>query len=128
MSSHLLDEVARLANRIGVIHHGRIIEELDRDALDDLEVWLTVDTDDNPAVARAARRPRCQRHADRRRTGTDRRPRRDAPPRAIAAWIVAGGRALRHLSVDEMDLERHFTELVGVAPPTPLPTPQADRA
>lgn len=29
MSSHLLDEVAQLADRIGIIHEGKLIEEVD---------------------------------------------------------------------------------------------------
>ena len=34
MSSHILSEVARLATRIGILHHGRLLEELDAAALD----------------------------------------------------------------------------------------------
>ena len=33
MSSHILTEVARLADRIGIIHQGRLLEELDADKL-----------------------------------------------------------------------------------------------
>lgn len=33
MSSHILTEVAHLADRIGLIHDGRLLEELDRDGL-----------------------------------------------------------------------------------------------
>lgn len=33
MSSHILSEVAQLADRIGLIHEGRLLEELDREAL-----------------------------------------------------------------------------------------------
>lgn len=33
MSSHILAEVAHLADRIGIIHGGRLIEELDRDEM-----------------------------------------------------------------------------------------------
>ena len=29
MSSHILGEVARLARRIGIIHQGRLLQELD---------------------------------------------------------------------------------------------------
>ena len=34
MSSHILGEVDRLATRIGIVHRGRLVEELDRDALE----------------------------------------------------------------------------------------------
>ena len=34
MSSHILAEVDRLATRIGIVHHGRLIEELDSEALE----------------------------------------------------------------------------------------------
>ena len=33
MSSHILAEVAHLANRIGIVHGGRLLEEIDRDRL-----------------------------------------------------------------------------------------------
>lgn len=36
MSSHILSEVDRLATRIGIIHKGRLIEELDTDKLENL--------------------------------------------------------------------------------------------
>ncbi|MDH4209716.1 MAG: ABC transporter ATP-binding protein, partial [Anaerolineae bacterium] len=36
MSSHILTEVDRLATRIGIIHQGRLIEELDADRLEEL--------------------------------------------------------------------------------------------
>ena len=36
MSSHILTEVDRLATRIGIIHKGHLIEELDTDRLEEL--------------------------------------------------------------------------------------------
>jgi ABC-2 type transport system ATP-binding protein len=36
MSSHILTEVDRLATRIGIIHQGKLIEELDTDQLEQL--------------------------------------------------------------------------------------------
>jgi len=33
MSSHILGEVAHLADRVGIIHDGRLLEELDREEL-----------------------------------------------------------------------------------------------
>ncbi len=34
MSSHILGEVSRLAHRIGIIHQGRLLQELDVDELE----------------------------------------------------------------------------------------------
>jgi ABC-2 type transport system ATP-binding protein len=47
MSSHILTEVDRLADRIGIIHNGRMIEELDAAAMDKARVRrLIIDTRD----------------------------------------------------------------------------------
>ena len=40
MSSHILTEVDRLATRIGIIHKGRLIEELDTDKLEAAQISL----------------------------------------------------------------------------------------
>ena len=58
MSSHILGEVDRLATRIGIVHRGRLVEELDREALERhrdrrLEVE-TRDLDRAEAALRAA--------------------------------------------------------------------------
>ena len=42
MSSHILTEVDRLASRIGIIHWGRLTEELDASRLDQLRGWKLV--------------------------------------------------------------------------------------
>jgi ABC-2 type transport system ATP-binding protein len=52
MSSHILSEVGQLADRIGLIHEGRLLEELDRAALSArTRPYLEVGVDD-PARAR----------------------------------------------------------------------------
>src|SRR6185369_9906223 len=44
LSSHLLSEVARIATRFGVIHQGRLLEELSADEMEQRRVrWLEVD-------------------------------------------------------------------------------------
>ncbi len=44
LSSHKLDEIARIATRIGIIHRGRLIKELAARELEDrLQKWLAVD-------------------------------------------------------------------------------------
>ncbi len=113
MTSHLLSEVARVATRIGVIHSGRMIEELDRRSLDELDSWVTLDTNDNPTAISllGAHGVGATVAADGRLRIDERRA--VERPDAIAACIVSGGLALRHLSVDEVDLEQHFMDLVG---------------
>jgi ABC-2 type transport system ATP-binding protein len=55
-SSHILAEVSRLATRIGIIHNGRLIEELDAAELARRERPRLVVTARDPAGARAALR------------------------------------------------------------------------
>ena len=51
MSSHILDEVARLASRIGIIHQGALLEELDAPQLEQqLKPHLVVDACDREAA------------------------------------------------------------------------------
>jgi ABC-2 type transport system ATP-binding protein len=115
MSSHILGEVNRLADRIGIIHQGRLVEELDvaemekrrrrvlevrtRDLVRGLDLlkaagWLDVHAAGDlievhdPAAIRE--------------------------PEAVAAALVNGGQAPSRLVVIEEDLEDYFLRLVGV--------------
>jgi len=121
ISSHLLGEVALVANRIGVIHAGRMIEELDRAALNDLGRWVTVDTSDNPAaIVLLGARGIGATMADDGSVRVDEH-RATEHPEVVADCLVSGGLALRHLSLDEMDLEQHFMQLVGTSAPASQP-------
>ena len=113
LSSHLLSEVTRVATRIGVLHDGRLIEELD------------------PARLRSATRSRVEvgaRDLDRaaevlRGAGFEVRPVADAlqidgsaavhHPEDVATALVTGGEPPTRLVVVEEDLESHFLRLVG---------------
>lgn len=115
MSSHILGEVSRLAKRIGIIHQGRLLQELDVDELEGnrrrrlvvrtrdcqaarsvlLSAGFSVDTTsegtievkDNAAIER---------------------------PDDIATRLVNAGHAPTMLDVEEEDLEHHFLRLVGM--------------
>jgi ABC-2 type transport system ATP-binding protein len=114
MSSHILGEVSRLAKRIGIIHQGRLLQELDVDELErnrrrrlvvrardcqaarsvllgagfstSITSDSTIEVKDNAAIER---------------------------PDDIATRLVNAGHAPTMLNVEEEDLEHYFLRLVG---------------
>ena len=115
MSSHILGEVSRLAKRIGIIHQGRLLQELDVDELERnrrrrlvictrdcqaarsvlLSVGFsaeitsdgTIEVKDNAAIER---------------------------PDDIATRLVNAGHAPTMINVEQEDLEQYFLRLVGM--------------
>ena len=113
MSSHILTEVDRLATRIGIIHKGRLIEELDADKLEDLRSRrLEIRTRDleaaQSALTRAGFAAKASEHAillyETRAV--------DAPDE-VATLLVNAGTPPTRLSVEQEDLEDHFLRLTG---------------
>ena len=97
MSSHILGEVDRLATRIGIVHRGRLVEELDRDALERhrdrrLEVEAR-DLDRAEAALRAAGLLADARDTDGPAVLELREPRALEAPDEVAVLLVAAGRA-----------------------------------
>ena len=114
MSSHLLDEVAHLADRVGIVHEGRLIEEIDyRELREKGRVAIEIEVDD---VARAERILRddlgfvgLSRSGKASLRVTD----RAAKAAPIARALVGAGISLERLVPMEEDLERHFMRLTG---------------
>lgn len=115
LSSHILGEVSRLATRIGVLHQGRLIDELATAELASrVNRYLEIGAADQDAAARLL--------GD---MGLEVRPLAgmlqvfDAyavqHPDSVATALVQGGAAPTRLAVVEEDLERYFLRLVGVA-------------
>jgi ABC-2 type transport system ATP-binding protein len=115
LSSHILTEIAHLVDRIGIIHEGRLIEELDRDQLlakERLYVDVGVSEPARAAVLLAAAG-----FAPVERT--DGRLRiYDAPERVpeVARVLVGAGLDITELTRAREDLEAHFLRLTGGAP------------
>jgi ABC-2 type transport system ATP-binding protein len=117
MSSHLLSEVARIATRIGVIHQGRLLEELSAEEMERRrERWLVVDARDREGarailvaagLAVACGADGALRLADEEALGR---------PDEVAQRLVEAGVGLTRLSVEEEDLESQFLRLVGATP------------
>jgi len=113
MSSHILTEVDRLATRIGIIHKGRLIEELDTNKLEKLRSKRLEVKTRNPEAAQislksAGYKPIMQdgiividnEHAI-------------EHPDDIAQLLVNAGTPPMRLAVEQQDLEEHFLQLTG---------------
>ncbi|MFO7769420.1 MAG: ABC transporter ATP-binding protein [bacterium] len=114
LSSHILGEVARLATRVGIIHHGRLVEELDSEVLQRHQrSRLVVDARDREGAAEAL----AARGLEVTRTGEGLLeldgPRAVEAPEEIARLLVEAGHPPARLSVEEEGLESYFLRLVG---------------
>ena len=118
MSSHILGEVDRLATRIGIVDRGRLIEELDRDALEahrDLRLEVeTKDVDLAEAALRGAGLSPIRRVHDDAPIVLELRDQRaiDAPEEVAVLLVVAGTPPAR-LALARESLEDHFIRLTG---------------
>jgi len=134
ISSHILAEVDRLATRIGIIHRGRLIEELDDEALErHRDVRLEVGARES-AVAEAVLRQAGFHPGRRDAQGAVlelREPRAIAAPDEIARILVEAGSPPTHLALARETLEDHFMRLTAetrVATESPAPTGRAEVA
>jgi ABC-2 type transport system ATP-binding protein len=114
MSSHLLDEVEHLADRVGIVHEGILIEEVDyRELQKSGKTAIELEIDD---ISRAERILRGElgltefsRSGEHSLLVTD----PAAVASTIARAIVGAGLALRRLVSVKEDLEQHFMRVTG---------------
>jgi ABC-2 type transport system ATP-binding protein len=113
MSSHILTEVDRLATRIGIIHQGRLIEELDAEKLEALRSHrLEIQTHDlQTAQSALAKAGWAAKIIDSMIVVTDARA-IDAPEQ-VATILVNAGTPPSRLAVEQEDLENYFLRLTG---------------
>jgi ABC-2 type transport system ATP-binding protein len=115
MSSHILAEVSRLAQRIGIIHQGRLIQELDVDQLDRnrrrrLVVCVRETAAAQQALAAAGQPARLMPDSSLQLSGAGALER----PEEISSLLVRAGAPPRKLVVEEEELEPYFLRLVGL--------------
>jgi len=117
MSSHILTEVDRLATRIGIVHHGRLIEELDMEKLARFRTQrLEVRVRDPGAALNILNEAGYQSVIRAREEGiliND--PRAIERPEDIAALLVNAGVPPTRLVVEQQNLEEHFMQLTGAS-------------
>ncbi len=113
MSSHILSEVDRLADRIGIIHEGRLIEELDSEELERRQsAWLSVRTG-NLKKAREALESAGYHTAMLENALRIEDERAVEHPDEVARILVEAGAPPTRLVVEREDLEAHFLRLTS---------------
>jgi ABC-2 type transport system ATP-binding protein len=113
MSSHILTEVDRLATRIGIIHKGRLIEELDAEKLEKLRARrLEIKTRDLAAARSALAKAGFAVKANESTIFLNEARAIDAPDEIATILVNAGTPPIR-LAVEQENLEDHFLRLTG---------------
>lgn len=115
MSSHILGEVSRLAHRIGIIHQGRMLQELDVDELERNRRRRLIIRTRHPQAARSvlldagfSTEIASDGSIEAKDTAAIERP------EDIATRLVHTGHAPTMLHVEEEDLEHYFLRLIGI--------------
>lgn len=113
MSSHILTEVDRLATRIGIIHKGRLLKELDAAEMEALRAHrLEIRTRDMRAAQAALAQAGFEGQAH---DGLLllHQPRAVDAPEEVATILVNAGTPPSRLAVEQENLEEYFLRLTG---------------
>jgi ABC-2 type transport system ATP-binding protein len=113
MSSHILTEVDRLATRIGIIHLGRLIEELDTDTLEKLRSKRLAVKARNLEAAQHSLQSAGYQVTLNHETILMEDPQAIEHPDNIACIMVNAGTPPTKLAVEQQNLEDHFMQLIG---------------
>ena len=111
MSSHILTEVDRLATRIGIIHKGRLIEELDTDKLEKLRAKRLEVRTRNFEAAQMSLQSAGYKLAIKDETIVLNDPHAIEHPDDIARILTNAGVPPTRLAVEQENLEDHFLRL-----------------
>lgn len=113
MSSHILTEVDRLVTRIGIIHKGRLIEELDTDRLEQLRTRRLAVQARNLDSAQISLRQAGYRFVLNDSTILIDDVHAIEQPDEVARLLVNAGTPPTHLAVQQEDLEHYFLRLTS---------------
>jgi ABC-2 type transport system ATP-binding protein len=113
MSSHILTEVDRLATRIGIIHRGKMVEELTARDLDRLRTMRLEIKSRNLEAAQICLHSAGYKYEVNGDVITIENEHAIEHPDDIAHILVNAGTPPTHLAVVQQDLEEHFMKLTG---------------
>lgn len=114
MSSHILTEVDRLATRIGIIHKGNLIQELDTEALEKLRSKRLEIKARNLTAAKKCLQSEGYQFTLEDETILIKDARAIEHPDDIACLMVKAGAPPTRLAVEQQNLEEQFLQLIGV--------------
>lgn len=113
MSSHILTEVDRLATRVGIIHDGRLIEELDTEEMEELRSRrLEIEVRDLEAAHRVLTQAGFTVKTGENMLCLSQASAIGAPDK-VARILVNAGLPPTRLAVEQEDLEEYFLRLTG---------------
>jgi len=113
MSSHILTEVDRLATRIGIIHRGKLIEELDTERLEKLRAKRLEIKTRNLEAAKISLQSAGYKFALKDEMIVIDSEYAIERPDDIARILVNAGNPPTRLSVEQQNLEEHFLQLTN---------------
>jgi ABC-2 type transport system ATP-binding protein len=113
MSSHILTEVDRLASRIGIIHEGKLIEELNATDLEKLRTKRLEIRARNLTAAQLCLNSAGYKFVMKDETIVMDNSHAIEHPDDIAHILVNAGTPPTHLAVVQQNLEEHFMQLTG---------------
>lgn len=116
ISSHILGEISKLATRIGIIHNGKLLQELDAGQLNDLrKKRLLINARDNVSLKRFLADQNYPAESSEEGHCALSDPKAIANPDNIARMLVQAGIPPIFLKVEEEDLESYFLRIIGGA-------------
>jgi len=115
MSSHILTEVDKLATRIGIIHNGKLIEELDTQKLEQLRARHLEVQVRNIEAAQICLQSAGFKYSMKDETIILNDAHALSRPDYIAHILVNAGVAPTRLAMEQQNLEEHFLQLTGGA-------------
>ena len=114
ISSHILGEISRLATRIGIIHQGRMVQEMNADQLSHLlHKRLIIDARDQKAALARLLKEGYTANVSKDGHLEIKDESAMAEPEAISTLLVNTGIPPTLLRVDEEDLESYFLRAIG---------------
>lgn len=113
MSSHILSEVDRLATRIGIIHKGRLIEELDTNKLENLRTKRLEVKTRNLEIAQTCLQSAGYQPIIQNDMMVIDNEYAIEHPDDIAHILVNSGTPPTRLAVEQQNLEEHFMQIIG---------------